>query len=125
MLPVIADFFKITVDELMGVDEILVRQKVDKYLCGFKSAISRGDIYECIRIAREGTHEFPNNYALLNKLMYALFLSGDDDSGLPEWKSNRQKYDAEITELGERIMKYCPDQDTRLEATIRLAFNHC
>ena len=27
--------------------------------------------------------------------------------------------------MGERIMKYCPDQDIRLEATARLAFNHC
>jgi hypothetical protein len=36
-----------------------------------------------------------------------------------------QKYDSEITSLGERIMKYCPDQDIRLEATVRLAFNHC
>lgn len=27
--------------------------------------------------------------------------------------------------LGERIMKYCPDQDIRLEAAGRLAFNHC
>ena len=35
-----------------------------------------------------------------------------------------EKYDAEITALGERIMKYCPDQNIRLEATARLAFNH-
>lgn len=27
--------------------------------------------------------------------------------------------------MGERIMKYCPDQNIRLEATSRLAFNHC
>ncbi len=125
LLPVIANFFNTTVDELMGVDEMRVKQKVDKYLRDFKSAISHGDVYECIRIAREGVHEFPNNYALLNNLMYALFLSGDDDGGLPEWEENMRKYDAEITELGERIMKYCPDQDIRLEATIRLAFNHC
>lgn len=36
-----------------------------------------------------------------------------------------EKYDAEITALGERIMKYCPDQNICLEATSRLAFNHC
>lgn len=36
-----------------------------------------------------------------------------------------EKNDGEITALGERIIKYCPDQDIRLEATARLAFNHC
>ena len=125
MLPVIADFFNTTVDKLMGTDEMLVRNKVDKYLYDYKLAISQGDVYECIRIAREGVKEFPNNYELLNKLMDALFISGDSDGGISEWKENMEKYDAEITELGERIMKYCTDQDIRLEATIRLAFNHC
>lgn len=57
--------------------------------------------------------------------MYALFISGDSDGNIPEWKENMEKYDAEITALGERIMKYCPDRNIRLEATARLAFNHC
>lgn len=57
--------------------------------------------------------------------MYALFLSADEDGDLPEWEENMKKYDSEITVLGERIMKYCPDQNIRLEATARLAFNHC
>ncbi|SCI04845.1 Uncharacterised protein [uncultured Ruminococcus sp.] len=76
-------------------------------------------------LASEGIAEYPNNFALLNKLMHALFIAGDDDGNIPEWKENLEKYDAEITALGERIMKYCPDQNIRLEATARLAFNHC
>ena len=40
-------------------------------------------------------------------------------------RNGRQKYDSEITMLGERIMKYCPDQNIRLEAVGRLAFQHC
>lgn len=36
-----------------------------------------------------------------------------------------ERYDAEIVSLGKRIMKYCPDQTIRLEATARLAFQHC
>lgn len=57
--------------------------------------------------------------------MYALFISTDSDGNIPEWKENMEKYDSEITALGERIIKYCPDQNIRLEATARLAFNHC
>ena len=125
LLPVLADFFKVTVDKLLGVDESIEKANVEKYLDRFQDAISHGRVYDCIDIAREGVAEYPNNYALLNKLMYALFLSGDEDGDIPEWKENMRKYDAEITALGERIMKYCPDQDIRLEATARLAFNHC
>lgn len=124
LIPTIAEFFGISTDRLMGVDETKEKAAVSKYLDAFQTSISKGDIDDCIRIARNGVAEFPNNYILLNKLMYALFVSGDDDGNIPAWKENMEKYDAEITALGERIMKYCPDQNIRLEATARLAFNH-
>ncbi|MDD4773978.1 MAG: helix-turn-helix transcriptional regulator [Eubacteriales bacterium] len=125
LLPTIADFFEITVDKLLGVDESIEKAHVNEYLRQFQSEVSVGNINECITIARKGVAEYPNNFALLNKLMYALFMSGDDDGNIPDWQENMKKYDAEITALGERITKYCPDQNIRLEATSRLAFNHC
>ena len=125
LLPVISEFFGVTVDKLLGVNEKIEQGKVDQYLKRFQKAINCGRVYDCIDIAREGVAEYPNNYVLLNKLMYALFISGDSDGNIPDWKENMEKHDAEITALGERIMKYCPDQNIRLEATARLAFNHC
>lgn len=125
LLPLLSDIFEVTVDRLLGVDEIAEKKNVDVYLNRFQAAISCGDAEKCIAIAREGVAEYPNNYMLLNKLMYALFLSGDDDGNNPNWRENMQKYDGEITSLGERIMQYCPDINLRLEAAARLAFNHC
>lgn len=125
LLPEISDFFSITVDKLLGANTSIEQNRVNDYLNHFQIAISQGDIALCIQIARDGVREFPNNFALLNKLMYALFLSRDEDGNIPNKKENMQKYDAEITAIGERIMKYCPDQDIRMEATSRLAFNHC
>ena len=125
MIPTIAAFFGVSVDKLMGIDEQAEKTAVDRYLSEFQTAISGGDIDGCIRIAREGVAEFPNNYPLLNKLMYALFVAGDDTGNIPDWEENRSKYDAEIVSLGERIMKYCPDTDIRFEATARLAFHYC
>ena len=125
LIPMIAAFFNISTDKLMGVDDIAEKKVVDKYLKDFQVAISIGNIDECIRIARAGVAEFPNNYGLLNKLMYALFVATSDDADIIDWKENRQKYDAEIVALGERIMKYCPDAKIKLEATDRLAFHHC
>ncbi len=125
LLPAIADFFGVTVDSLLCVNEAIEKEHVQSYLDEFQKAISIGKIYDCIEIARHGVAEYPNNYTLLNKLMYALFVSGDSDGNIPEWEENMKKNDEEITAIGERIMKYCPDQDIRLEATARLAFNHC
>lgn len=125
LIPTIAEFFGISTDRLMGIDETKEKDAISIYLDEFQKSINKGDIYNCIRIARDGVKEFPNNYVLLDKLMYALFVSGDNDGNISEWKENMEKYDAEITALGERIMKYCPDQNIRLTATARLAFNHC
>ncbi len=125
LIPTIAAFFGISTDKLMGVDDIVEKTAVDRYLNDFQEAISVGNIDECIRVARAGVAEFPNNYALLNKLMYALFVAGDDTGNIPDWKQNMEKYDAEIVALGERIMKYCPDTQIKFEAAERLAFHHC
>lgn len=125
LLPVLGKIFDVTVDYLIGVDQYQEHEKVGGYLEQFQSAVSVGDINACIQIARAGVKEFPNNYELLNKLMYALFLAGDEDGNISEWKENKEKYDAEITRLGERIRDNCPNQEIRLEAMARLAFNHC
>lgn len=125
LIPTIAAFFNISTDKLMGVDEAAEKKAVDEYLNDFQAAISVGNIDECIRVARAGVAEFPNNYALLNKLMYALFVACSDDADIVNWKENQIKYDAEIVALGERIIKYSPDTDIKYEATDRLAFHHC
>ena len=125
LIPTIAGFFGVSVDVLMGTGDARRQAAIDAYLARFQEAVSRGAVDECIAIAREGLAEYPDSFALMNKLMYALFLAGDDDGNIPDWKENMEKYDREITALGERIMKYCPDQEIRLEAMDRLAFNHC
>lgn len=125
LLPAIAGFFGITTDKLMGVSEAAEQAKVDKLLEECQEALSRGEVYRCIDIVRAGVQEYPNNYSLLSVLMYVLFLSGDEDGNIPEWRENREKYDREIVALGERIIRYCPDLETRLEATVNLAIHHC
>lgn len=125
LIPTIAGFFAVSVDKLLGVDEEMEQKAVERYCAEFQKAISKGAVEECIRIAREGVAEFPNNYKMLNELMYALFVAGSDDADIPNWKENMEKYDGEIVALGERIMKYCPEVELRSEATARLAFQHC
>ena len=66
LIPVIAEFFGVTSDTLLGVDENIERKNIEQYLLRFQKAISQGKIYDCISIAREGVAEYPNNFVLLN-----------------------------------------------------------
>ena len=125
LIPAIAGFFGITTDKLMGVSEAAEQARVEELAENYQAALSQGEVYQCIDIARMGIQEYPGNYTLLDMLMYALFLSGDKDGNIPEWRENLEKYDAEIVELGERIIRYCPDLGIRLEATVTLAIHHC
>lgn len=125
LLPTIADYFGITIEELLGTSKARRQAAVQKYLDDFNYAIEHGKIDDCIRIARAGVQEFPNNYSLLNKLMYALFVSTSDDGNIPEWKENMEKYKYEIIELGEKILAGCTDDTLRLEVRARLGFHYC
>ena len=57
LIPVIAEFFGVTSDMLLGVDENIERKNIEQYLLRFQKAISQGKIYDCISIAREGVAE--------------------------------------------------------------------
>ena len=90
LIPTIAAFFDISTDKLMGIDDVAEKKAIDQYLKDFQAAISIGNIDECIRIARAGVAEFPNNYVLLNELMYALFVATSDDADIVDWKENQK-----------------------------------
>jgi len=125
LIPVLADYFSVSIDTLMGRDDTHEKRRVAAWTRAYEAALSTGRIGECIRSAREGAAEYPNNYALLEQLMDALFLSTDNSGGIPDWQENQQRYDSEIVALGERIIRYCPDKDIRWRAITRLAFHHC
>lgn len=125
LLPTIADYFGVTIEELLGTDKSRRQAAVKKYLDDFDYAIQHGKIDGCIMIARAGVQEFPNNYILLNKLMYSLFVSTSDDGNIPDWKENLEKYKYEIIELGEKILAGCTDDTLRLEVKARLGFHYC
>lgn len=125
LLPIIADYFNVSMEELLGVGETRKNQQIKEILDSFQNAINHGRVYDCIRIARAGVHDFPNNFALWNKLMYALFISADSSANIPEWKENQEKYRDEIIEIGEKILRNCTDDDIRLEAKARLGCHLC
>ncbi len=125
LLPTIADYFGISIEELLGVNIARRQAKIGEYMAQFQDAVNHGLAEDCIEIARAAVKDFPKDYALQNMLMYALFLSGDDSGNIPNWKENQEKYKEEIIEIGNMILRECTDDVIRLDAKSRLGFHYC
>lgn len=125
MLPIISEFFAVSLEELLGVEQLHRKEKAQEYKLRFKSLIERGNIEEGVKVSREAVKAFPRDWELQNQLMYALFVSGSDDGNIANWKENQEKYKQEIIDIGNYIIKYCTDDRIRLEAKSRLGFHYC
>jgi len=125
MLPELAAYFGVTVDEMIGAGEAKRKALIDEHLRKFDEALTGGHVNEAVELSRAAAAEFPGSWTLQNQLMYALFVAGSDDGNVPNWQENQRNYDAEIIALGKKITQLCPDDSLRLEAKARLALLYC
>lgn len=103
-LPKLALFFGVSIDSLFSVEEYDDIISPNLFLNNINEALSAGNIDEAIEISREAVSKFPNDFTLLNNLMYALFISGGADGNIENYRENQIKYDKEIIALGEYIL---------------------
>ena len=96
ILPHIAIFFKVTLDELLGTEEILGEEKANEYIRDIRNLLNSGRLDDAIELARKSTKEYPLNYGLQGHLVQAL-LAADNE-----------KFKDEIIEICERLIKYEP-----------------
>ncbi|MGN1408933.1 MAG: helix-turn-helix transcriptional regulator [Eubacteriales bacterium] len=96
LIPSIANYFHITIDELFGystdreIKIAKIKAKADCYLN------HQGDMTECIAELRDGLKEFPDNPDLSVRLGYALSIQGLQKYSLKmKMENNKLEYDAE------------------------------
>ena len=100
LLPHIAIFFKVTLDELLGTQEILSEKKTKEYVRDIRNLLNSGKLYDAIELARKSVKEYPLNNDLLSHLVQALCAACSEET--PEYKENTEKYKNEIITLGEK-----------------------
>jgi len=111
LLPALADFFDITVDDLLGID---IKKKEERILVIFeqtgelifKQDKNGNEIDEAINILNNGLKEFPNNVYLLARL------SGAYRHKMAECKNagktdEVKKYAEKSLKLAERLVNEC------------------
>ena len=101
ILPHIAIFFKVTLDELLGTEEILGEEKANEYIRDIRNLLNSGRLDDAIDLARKSTKEYPLNHSLYYLLLQALRKACTDEE--PE------KYKDEIITVGERIINNNPN----------------
>ena len=112
LLPKIASFLDVSVDELLGVGEIRKQEKIQEYRERSYELSRKGLVLENIELWHEAYNEFPNDMTVNEGLMYALY--GADD----------EEYCDEALALGERILHESTDEKQRSSAIQILCFIH-
>lgn len=111
LIPAIASYYNVTVDDLLGVGEVRKQEKIDWYFAESKKLLHDGKTEENIELMRKAVKEFPNEYKLIGQLAFSLFFgSHGDKTALSESieldeKVLRESTDAAIRELS--IQRLC------------------
>ena len=112
LLPAIASYYNVSVDDLLSVGKIEKEKKLREY--GDKNAelFRAGKNSERVALWREAKKEFPNDLSVIYNLMYAL------------QAEDRKKNADEIIEYGKRILDESTDNSLRGGAIQSLSFTY-
>ena len=115
LLPVIASFFGVTLDELVGMNDIRNEGKRRKLIENAILLASQGKITETISTLREGLRLFPNDYEIMADLAAYLDGAGTSDD-------ERKKNQLEAIRISEHILEYCTDAEIRNNVQANMCF---
>ncbi|MBE6896576.1 MAG: helix-turn-helix transcriptional regulator [Ruminococcaceae bacterium] len=104
LLPAIANFFEVTIDELIGNDEISAKEDVQKNFFNVINTLSPNDQLE---LAIQYNKKYPRNWHIATSLMHRI----------TRYRGNNEdEYRKLLVNIGERILKDCTDSTMRRSA---------
>lgn len=110
LLPRIAAYYNVTVDDLLGVGEIRKQEKIAEYKAESLALQKAGKISQSVDLWQEALKEFPNDLFVMSSLAFALCF--DKSRGSERFK--------EAIKLDEQILRESTDQYQRSLSIERL-----
>mgnify|MGYP003412107586 CR=1 FL=1 len=105
LLPTIANFFEVTVDELIGNDEISAKEDIQKNYFNIINKLSPDDQLE---LALKYHKKYPRNWHIATSLMHRITRLRHDNID--------DEYKKLLSDICERILKDCTDSTMRRSA---------
>lgn len=114
LLPSIANFFNISIDELYDLEKFTDEENILEYENKYIELCTKGDNVGRVNLMRVALEEYPRNYKFMNYLARSLYRC-----------ENIDQYSDEIILLCERILDDCNVESIRFSAlqTISRAYN--
>lgn len=116
LLPKIALYFDITVDELLCVDRVRIDETIDSYIAESRIYKQTGDNAKNLELWEKAYAEFPNDCRVMEELMYAI--NRDGKYPCPPDMAKR------IIALGETILQKSTDTKQRENAIQCLCYTY-
>lgn len=106
MIPILADFFEVSTDDLFDYRKEKIREEVDK-ICQDAIPFREKDPAVARRILEAGLEKYVDNYQLTNHLLYVMNLQENPD---------------EVIEMAGRLVAECQDYEIKYDALRFLAY---
>ncbi len=111
MLAPIAEIFGVSIDDLLGYDEVRAQENIEKILAEYKALYIAGKFGEARHIISSARKEYPHNFKIMSKYMWdkAGGTAGNDHELLLEYKD-------EFLQICNTILEGCTIESIRIEA---------
>ena len=116
LLPVIANIFEVTVDDLLDVNVYKKEQDIKSIIEKNNEYTHLGQLEQSIDLLRSALKKYPNNYNILDELMTSLFCH------YCAKQDEREHLLPEIRAIGEKILNRCNNKSIRYSAIQTLVF---
>jgi len=112
LFPVIANFYGVTTDELLGVDITKAKEKQREYVEEIRDLQRQFKLAEMVELSRKACLDFPGNLGLLCELARSLYMAN----------SISPAYLDEAIDICKKVMEESTDTALRNSATTRIIY---
>ena len=113
LLPGLAYFFGISIDELMSYDSAKVEREIRDFICEHTKAAEAHDLKRCMALSKAAYRKYPNDYEVMELYMWDLVGGYADNAS-----EDLLKHADELEKITDRILDGCLNAFIRNDAYV-------